>query len=253
MVEESGIAAPACGRVLAPYYSQGMAALPPRSSRRRPRRGSLERPVSGRLYRGTWLLVGIPLLVAAFSVHKPGPLPTPQPALPASFDGPSAIALASRALPALSRPRTRECRRGRGGTVVPRPAGALPTARRARSLPRQRSGPRRARARQPGRDHSGPVAGRDRDPRAPGRFRRGAGCQQQRLGHRRPDPARPLVRHGRRRPPGQPPAHARLRRHRRRRVRRPGRPPLRRDPSRARSSPRSRSTRSPATAARGWS
>jgi len=63
-----------------------MAALPPRTSRRRPRRGSLERPVSGRLYRGTWLLVGIPLLVAAFSVHKPNPLPTPQPALPASFD-----------------------------------------------------------------------------------------------------------------------------------------------------------------------
>ena len=71
-----------------------MAALPPRSSRRRPRRGSLERPVSGRLYRGTWLLVGIPLLAAAFSVHKPAPLPPP-PALPASFDGPSAVALAS--------------------------------------------------------------------------------------------------------------------------------------------------------------
>ena len=71
-----------------------MAALPPRSSRRRPRRGSLERPVSGRLYRGTWLLVGIPLLAAAFSVHKPAPLPAPQ-ALPASFDGPSATALAS--------------------------------------------------------------------------------------------------------------------------------------------------------------
>src|SRR5580765_4096191 len=94
MVEESGIATPACGRVLAPYYSHGMAALPPRSSRRRPRRGSLERPVSGRLYRGTWLLVGIPLLAAAFSVHKPAPLPAPQ-ALPASFDGPSATALAS--------------------------------------------------------------------------------------------------------------------------------------------------------------
>jgi peptidase M28-like protein len=72
-----------------------MAALPPRSSRRRPRRGSLERPVSGRLYRGTWLLVGIPLLVAAFSVHKPNPLPTPQPALPASFDSVSALQLAS--------------------------------------------------------------------------------------------------------------------------------------------------------------
>jgi hypothetical protein len=72
-----------------------MAALPPRSSRRRPRRGSLERPVSGRLYRGTWLLVGIPLLAAAFSVHKPNPLPTPQPALPPSFDTFSSLALAS--------------------------------------------------------------------------------------------------------------------------------------------------------------
>ena len=72
-----------------------MAALPPRSSRRRPRRGSLERPVSGRLYRGTWLLVGIPLLIAAFSVHKAGPLPPPTIALPASFDGPSAVTLAS--------------------------------------------------------------------------------------------------------------------------------------------------------------
>ncbi|HVD12421.1 MAG TPA: M28 family peptidase [Gaiellaceae bacterium] len=72
-----------------------MAALPPRSSRRRARRGSLERPVSGRLYRGTWLLVGIPLLVAAFSVHKPTPLPTPQPALPASFERFDAVELAS--------------------------------------------------------------------------------------------------------------------------------------------------------------
>jgi peptidase M28-like protein len=72
-----------------------MAALPPGSARRRPRRGTLERPVSGRLYRGTWLLVGIPLLAAAFSVHKPNPLPTPQPALPASFDGSEAVALTS--------------------------------------------------------------------------------------------------------------------------------------------------------------
>jgi hypothetical protein len=72
-----------------------MAALPPGSARRRPRRGTLERPVSGRLYRGTWLLVGIPLLAAAFSVHKPNPLPAPQPALPASFDGSEAVALTS--------------------------------------------------------------------------------------------------------------------------------------------------------------
>src|SRR5690348_8065099 len=95
MVEESGNVAPAGRGRLATYYSHGMAALPPRTSRRRPRRGSLERPVSGRLYRGTWLLVGIPLLAAAFSVHKPNPLPTPQPALPASFDTFDALSLAS--------------------------------------------------------------------------------------------------------------------------------------------------------------
>ncbi|HEY7016839.1 MAG TPA: M28 family peptidase, partial [Gaiellaceae bacterium] len=62
---------------------------------RRARRGSLERPVSGRLYRGTWLLVGIPLLAAAFSVHKPNPLPTPQPVLPATFDQATGVELAS--------------------------------------------------------------------------------------------------------------------------------------------------------------
>ncbi len=72
-----------------------MAALPPRPARRRPRLGSLERPVSGRLYRGTWLLVGIPLLIAAFSVRKAEPLPAPQPALPTAFDRAGAVALAS--------------------------------------------------------------------------------------------------------------------------------------------------------------
>jgi peptidase M28-like protein len=72
-----------------------MAALPPRPMRRRPRPGTLERPVSGRLYRGTWLLVGMPLLIAAFSVHKAAPLPAPQPALPASFDRSGALTLAT--------------------------------------------------------------------------------------------------------------------------------------------------------------
>ena len=72
-----------------------MAALPPRPPRRRARPGSLERPVNGRLYRGTWLIVGIPLLIAAFSVRKAEPLPTPQPVLPASFDRAGAVALAS--------------------------------------------------------------------------------------------------------------------------------------------------------------
>lgn len=44
----------------------------------------MERPVSGRLYRATWALVALPLLVAAFTVGRPAPLPAP--ALPPSFD-----------------------------------------------------------------------------------------------------------------------------------------------------------------------
>ena len=45
--------------------------------RRRPRRGSLERPVSTRIYRAAWLAVAVPLLVAAFSVGRPDALPDP--------------------------------------------------------------------------------------------------------------------------------------------------------------------------------
>src|SRR6266516_2650862 len=54
-----------------------MAVAPAPSERRRPRPGSLERPVSARMYRGTWLLVALPLLVAAFSVAHPAPLAAP--------------------------------------------------------------------------------------------------------------------------------------------------------------------------------
>jgi hypothetical protein len=61
-----------------------MATVPPRTERRRVRPGSVERPVNGRLYRGTWLLVGLPLLVAAFSVARPTPLPR---AFLPEFDG----------------------------------------------------------------------------------------------------------------------------------------------------------------------
>ena len=61
-----------------------MATAPPRIERRRARPGSLQRPVNGRLYRGTWLLVGLPLLLAAFSVARPAPLPR---AFLPSFDG----------------------------------------------------------------------------------------------------------------------------------------------------------------------
>src|SRR3954468_16805588 len=61
--------------------------------RRRPRRGSIERPVNGRIYRGTWLLVGVPLLVAAFSVTRPPALAAP--VLPPAFDEGAARATAT--------------------------------------------------------------------------------------------------------------------------------------------------------------
>lgn len=48
-----------------------MTAASPASERRRPRPGSLERPVNGRLYRGVWLLVALPVLLLAFSVTRP--------------------------------------------------------------------------------------------------------------------------------------------------------------------------------------
>ena len=54
-----------------------MAAHPPVRERRRARPGSLDRPVNSRMYRGTWLLVGIPLLIAAFTDFHPRPLPAP--------------------------------------------------------------------------------------------------------------------------------------------------------------------------------
>src|SRR5436305_10726111 len=54
---------------------------PPRAprARRRPRPGSLERPVNARSYRGTWLLAcGLPLLLLAFSPRAlPQPLEAP--------------------------------------------------------------------------------------------------------------------------------------------------------------------------------
>ena len=69
-----------------------MAAPPTRGRGTRARRGSLARPINARMYRGTWLLVGLPLLVAAFSVGRAEPLPAP--AVPPAFDGAAATALA---------------------------------------------------------------------------------------------------------------------------------------------------------------
>ncbi len=60
--------------------------------RRRPRRGSLSRPVNSGLYRASLLVVLLPLLLLAFSIEKPAPLA--KPALPGSFDTAAAVALA---------------------------------------------------------------------------------------------------------------------------------------------------------------
>ncbi len=57
--------------------------------RRRPRRGSLERPVSTRIYRTAWLVVAVPVLVAAFSVGRPDALPAPR--VPPFFDRTTAV------------------------------------------------------------------------------------------------------------------------------------------------------------------
>jgi hypothetical protein len=68
---------------------------PPRRARSfgaRPRRGSVERPINAQMVRGTWLLVALPLLLAAFTVARPQPLPPP--ALPPAFDAATAEHLA---------------------------------------------------------------------------------------------------------------------------------------------------------------
>jgi Peptidase family M28 len=68
-------------------------AASPAHERRRPRPGSLERPINARLYRGTWLLVGLPLLLLAFSVARPPALHAPS--LPPAFDGSAAAGIAA--------------------------------------------------------------------------------------------------------------------------------------------------------------
>jgi hypothetical protein len=60
---------------------------------RRARRGSLERPVNARLYRGAFLFLSLPLLILAFSIVRPGALPAPL--LPPNFDGTATRELAA--------------------------------------------------------------------------------------------------------------------------------------------------------------
>jgi hypothetical protein len=75
----------------APYYSPAMQAARLREQRRRPRRGSLQRPIDARLVRVSLLVVVLPLVIAAITVSRPGSLQVP--ALPPSFDPAAAVAL----------------------------------------------------------------------------------------------------------------------------------------------------------------
>ncbi len=63
-----------------------------RAARSRARHSTIERPVNARLVRGTWLFVALPLLLAAFTVARPQPLPAPT--LPPTFDARAAAGLA---------------------------------------------------------------------------------------------------------------------------------------------------------------
>src|SRR5215207_6790279 len=80
-------------RLRAPTIAPAMAASQTAARRRRrPRRGSLERPVNGQLYRSALLVLSLPLLVAAFTVARPVPLQPP--VLPPAFDADAALAVA---------------------------------------------------------------------------------------------------------------------------------------------------------------
>jgi hypothetical protein len=68
-----------------------MASQPSPRRRRRPRRGSLARPVNGGLYRASFLVAALPLLLLAFTVSTPPTLA--KPALPGSFDTASTLTL----------------------------------------------------------------------------------------------------------------------------------------------------------------
>ncbi len=70
-----------------------MTVASPASERRRPRPGSLERPVNGRLYRVAWLLVAPPLILLAFSVAQPPPLRSPTGSA-SVFDGAATASIA---------------------------------------------------------------------------------------------------------------------------------------------------------------
>jgi hypothetical protein len=77
---------------VATYYSRAISApshLEP-SSQRPMRSGSADRAINIRLYRAAWLVVLVPLLLAAFTISRPVPLPRSAALLEPSFDAEAA-------------------------------------------------------------------------------------------------------------------------------------------------------------------
>ena len=117
MVDESAIVevAPpnraATGQVLTIAAEMAAPQLPARR-RRRPRRGTLERPVNSQLYRSAFLFVSLPLLIVAFSVS--GSAALQRPLLPPAFDAQDDARARERARDAVSRIASRDRRRALG-------------------------------------------------------------------------------------------------------------------------------------------
>jgi hypothetical protein len=79
------------------YYSRGISStLPVDPVTHQPRRPSrVEHAVNMRLYRTAWLVVLVPLLIAAFTIMRPAPLPRPPSVLEPTFDVAEAARLAN--------------------------------------------------------------------------------------------------------------------------------------------------------------
>ena len=207
--------------------AMAMARTPAR--RRRARRGSLERPVNGRLYRGSFLVALAAAPDPRVQHHPAGALAGAAPAAELRRAGDATAR--DRALEALPGPRSRR-RRDRCAPNSGSATSSRRTACPCRRTPGRSTCPASGdvRLQQPLGGRTGTVLRRDRRDGAPRRHRHRAGRERRRERHGRSGRARARLRTGRH--PGRPAralrAHDRLSLHGRRLLRRARRAPLRR-------------------------
>ena len=174
----------------------------PPTSRRRPRHGSLERPVNARAYRGTALLVAIPLLLTAFTIARPESLPPPT--FPAAFDEVGATQSARELATQFPNRTPGSPTAADAADWVAERLALLRLPRAARPLPRRCAGPGAGGARERDRGLAGALARRARRDGPPGQPRHHRpGSERQRLRHGRPSGACPRLRPARGARPGQ--------------------------------------------------